>query len=390
VQQLPSPPPAPPTDRKIAVVLSSSYGAEISDFVAPFEILGRSGAFEMFVLAPERKLLPLVNGNMADTSLDFVPHYAFAEYDSIVGRAPDVIAIPWVPGHTAERDAAMIEWIRNGTGPNTTLLTICAGTQILAETGLMRGHTATTNVGWYDKLEKGYPDVRWVRDVRYHDDGSIITSTNLTAGIDASLRAVDRLVGRSTALRVAREMGYRATHYLDDPRMAPVSTGALLAGLAPMVLNAALKWPQRELGVLLYDGVGELALGALMDLYGGSCAVRPHVVAPERQAIRSQHGLAVVPRHSAHTAPMLDRVVLPRGGAGAAAQRAAATWSAVRPERRVEDIHATLAGAANPERSVYDLTLRDLARMEGRGVARGIGKAVFYAFDDSVFDAGRA
>ena len=249
------PPPAPPRDRKVAVVLSSAYGVEISDFVAPYEVLGRSGAYEVYALAPERKLLPMVNANMKDTSLDFVPHYSFAEYDAIVGRKPDVLVVPWMPEHTAERDAALIEWIRQSVGPQTTLLTVCAGTQILAETRLMSGHTATTNVSWYESLGKAYPDVTWVRNVRYHDDGAIITSTNLTSGIDASLRAVDRLVGRETALRVARELGYGATHYLDDPRFSPTTgTGRIVEVIAPLVLNAAVRWPRRELEVLLHEG----------------------------------------------------------------------------------------------------------------------------------------
>ncbi len=101
----------------------------------------------------------------------------------------------------------MLDWIREHAGPNTTILTICAGTEILADTGLLDGRTATTNVGWFDKLAARVPTATWVRDVRYYDDGSIITSTNLASGIDTTLHTVERLVGTDVAHDVAHHPG---------------------------------------------------------------------------------------------------------------------------------------------------------------------------------------
>jgi hypothetical protein len=55
---LPAPLTPDPT-KKIAVVLSGANGAEITDTLPPFEILARSGAFNSYVVAPERAVLPL-------------------------------------------------------------------------------------------------------------------------------------------------------------------------------------------------------------------------------------------------------------------------------------------------------------------------------------------
>ena len=52
--------PVPDPGKKIAVVLSSAYGAEITDTLPNFEILARSGAFNVYSVAPERTVLPLV------------------------------------------------------------------------------------------------------------------------------------------------------------------------------------------------------------------------------------------------------------------------------------------------------------------------------------------
>jgi Asp-tRNA(Asn)/Glu-tRNA(Gln) amidotransferase A subunit family amidase/putative intracellular protease/amidase len=161
---LPLPAPASyDPSKKIAVVLSSNYGAEINDFLPTYEILASSGAFNVYALAPERKPLPLVNSALMPTSLDFVPHFSFDEYAKAIGRPPDLIAVPYFPNYTPERDAAVVQWIRANAGPNTTLLGICIGTATVADTGLMDGHTATTNLNVYDSLSSRFPNVKWVR-----------------------------------------------------------------------------------------------------------------------------------------------------------------------------------------------------------------------------------
>jgi transcriptional regulator GlxA family with amidase domain len=151
-----------------------------------------------------------------------MPHFSYAEYESQIGRDPDLIVIPGIPGYTPQRDAAMLDWIRGHTGPNTTVLGICIGGIVLADTGLLDGHTATTNAGAMPILAAQHPAINWVPNVRYYDDGNMVESTTLTSGIDATLHIVDRFVGRATALDVARQIGYANTgvNYLDDPSWA--------------------------------------------------------------------------------------------------------------------------------------------------------------------------
>jgi AraC family transcriptional regulator, transcriptional activator FtrA len=376
-QPMPAAPDHDPSKRT-AVVLSSAYGAEITDFLPPYEILARSGAFNVYAVAPERKVLPLVNSNMQATSLDFVPHYSFEEYAATIGRAPDLIAVPWFPGYTAERDAALLDWIRANAGPNTTLLTICAGTEILADTGLMAGHTATTNTGWFGKLQARHPEVNWVRNVRYYDDGRVITSSNLATGIDATLRAVDRLAGRDVALDVARQLGYPATRYLDDP-----SFQSSMASLIPVATNAAYQLGREEMGVLLYEGVSELAVAGLLDLYSSSYVARPSVFAADTSAVRSRNGITFIPRDDFRSVGNLDRVVLPGGDATGAMQQAVTAWNQLRPERPVQEIHRSV-GAGE---SAYDATLRDMARTQSAVAARGIGQTLFYPTEHIQFDS---
>src|SRR5947209_479759 len=89
-------PPTPDSTKKIAVVVSGPRGVEIGDAMEAFEILARSDVFNVYVVAPERRPLSLNPGPMfGGSSIDFIPHFSFAEYDAQIGRAPDLIAIPW-------------------------------------------------------------------------------------------------------------------------------------------------------------------------------------------------------------------------------------------------------------------------------------------------------
>jgi AraC family transcriptional activator FtrA len=362
--------PAPTYDptRRIAVVLSSTYGAEITDALPTFEILARSGAFNVYVVAPERTVLPFVNSHLTDSGLDFVPHFSYAEYEATIGKDPDLIAIPYFPHYSPTRDAAVLDWIRAHAGPRTTLLGICAGTETLADTGLLDGHRATTNTGWFARLVPGHPQVSWIRNVRYVDDGPVITSTNLAAGIDAALHAVARLVGRPVAEDVARQLGYTHTGYLDDPSFQYPATP-----IVPVIEDGMFEWSQERLGVLLSDGVSEFALAGLLDPYTSSLAATAEVFAPQRAPIVSRDGLALLPRYDFRTVPALDRVVVPAGDATAARQEAGAAWERVRPDRPAEDIHRNVGHGE----SGYDATLQDLARYHNGMVAAAMAPILF-------------
>ncbi|MBV9899204.1 MAG: DJ-1/PfpI family protein [Chloroflexi bacterium] len=142
----------------------------------------------MYTVAPERAAIPLAPGAVMDPAAWTSCRISrFADYDAAIGRSPDHIVVPNVPGYTPERDAVILDWIRGHTGPTTTLLGICDGTMIVADTGLATGHFATSNPADFDYVETHAPSATWLPDLRYVDDGSIVTSSAVASGIDATL-----------------------------------------------------------------------------------------------------------------------------------------------------------------------------------------------------------
>lgn len=362
---LPPPPPHDPSKRT-AVVIAANSGTESSDFLAPYAVLATSGAFNLYAVAPERRIIHLFPGGPLLRGVDFVPHYAFSAYDAAIGGDPDLIVIPFLVYDQAPEYQAILAWIRAHAGPHTVVLSICAGAKNLADTGLLDGRSATTHHYTFPLIAQTRPEVNLVRGVRYLEDGNFISSAGVTAGVDATLFTLKRMLGRDVALAVAQQIGYPYARFLDDPAYAPSDTGLLsTVATAPPLTNMLLSSFQvgnSQLGVALYDGVSELALASVVDTYPREGALTINTVAPERTTVLSQHGLALVPRWSFADAPALDRIILPGRDADTDAVAAFERWAQAREQLPVERVHRA-------DGYVYDVTFNDIARRAGTVVA---------------------
>jgi AraC family transcriptional regulator, transcriptional activator FtrA len=358
-------PPAHDPSKRTAVIIAANSGTEGSDFLAPYEVLARSGAFNLYAVAPERHITHLFPGGPLLRGVDFVPHYAFAEYDSAIGSDPDLIVIPFLLSQQASEYQAILTWIRAHAGPNTILLSICAGAQNLADTGLLTGRSATTHHYTFPVIAKAHPDVKLVRGVRYVEDGNLISSAGVTAGVDATLFTLKRMLGREAALDVAQQIGYPYAHFLDDPRYdPPVTALSTVVGIVPPLANLFLsgyRVGSSQVGVALYEGISELALASVVDTYPHESTLTINTVASERAVVLSQHGLALVPRWGLADAPDLDRIILP-GSPSSDTTALFERWAEQRQQPAVERIHQ--AGGY-----VYDVTFTDMARRAGSAVA---------------------
>jgi transcriptional regulator GlxA family with amidase domain len=88
--------------------------------------------------------------------------------------------------------------------PGTRLVSICTGAFVLAAAGLLDGRPATTHWKFDDALRRLYPDVRVDENVLFVDDGDVLTSAGLAAGIDLCLHIIRSDHGAQVANAVAR------------------------------------------------------------------------------------------------------------------------------------------------------------------------------------------
>jgi transcriptional regulator GlxA family with amidase domain len=121
----------------------------------------------------------------------------------------DVLVVPGGFGtRRLVQDAAFVDWIKQASQRSPVTATVCTGSALLARTGLLDGRAATSNkLAWEWVLAQG-PGVNWRRRARWVDDGNILSSSGISAGIDMALALVQRLNGRELALAAARNMEY--------------------------------------------------------------------------------------------------------------------------------------------------------------------------------------
>ena len=117
----------------------------------------------------------------------------------------DTLLIPGGDGtQSVRRGQPLVEWIRRAAAGSRRVATVCSGTFIAAEAGLLDGRTVTTHWARARQLADQYPRVTVDADPIYRRDGNVWTSAGVTAGIDLALAMVEADYGSDVAQTVAR------------------------------------------------------------------------------------------------------------------------------------------------------------------------------------------
>ena len=197
--------PEPPV-RRVAVALFDGF--TVLDVYGPVQAFAscrltrpdgsRHRFFEIFTIAEAAGRVASGEGvaSVADHALEASPAY-------------DILLIPGGFGtRAAVNDPRFIDRLGASSRRARVTATVCTGSALLARTGLLDDRPATSNkIAWDWVMEQG-PRVRWQRKARWVDDGEIITSSGVSAGIDMTLALIARLCGRDLALASARNMEY--------------------------------------------------------------------------------------------------------------------------------------------------------------------------------------
>jgi transcriptional regulator GlxA family with amidase domain len=121
----------------------------------------------------------------------------------------DVLIHPGGPGaRRLMREPAHLDWVRTQRACVPLMTSVCTGSLVYAAAGLLTGRRATTHWASLNLLSETDPTVITDVDARYVDDGDLVTSAGVSAGIDMALHLVTRLAGAERARAVQREIQY--------------------------------------------------------------------------------------------------------------------------------------------------------------------------------------
>jgi transcriptional regulator GlxA family with amidase domain len=117
-----------------------------------------------------------------------------------------------VPGGWGFRDQMnnerLLKWIVDRSKQVETLASVCTGALLLGQAGLLDGKRATTHWRFLESMQRQFPNVAVEKRLHFVEDGALLSSAGISAGIDMSLRLVIRYYGEAVARATARHMEY--------------------------------------------------------------------------------------------------------------------------------------------------------------------------------------
>jgi transcriptional regulator GlxA family with amidase domain len=183
---------------------------EVLDFCGPFEVFSvtrlneetrrdEPSPFEVLVIAENQQTITAVGG------LKVIPDHAIDTCPAL-----DVLVVPGGMGTRAEiTNDRLLAWIATRGKTVETLTSVCTGSMLLGKAGLLDGRHATTHWRSLPWMRESFPAVTVEEKMHVVEDGNVLTSAGISAGIDMALRVVARYHGEDVARATARTMEYR-------------------------------------------------------------------------------------------------------------------------------------------------------------------------------------
>lgn len=121
----------------------------------------------------------------------------------------DVLVYPGGQGTRLQlEDQELSVWLRTRSADGTLMASVCTGALVYAAAGLLANRPATTHWRALDLLSEIEPSIEIRARARFVDDGDVVTSAGVSAGIDMALHLVARLHSIERAVEVRRHMEY--------------------------------------------------------------------------------------------------------------------------------------------------------------------------------------
>ena len=203
---------------KLTVCILLFENVEVLDFAGPFEVFSRTRSeagpqsrrtdetapFRVITVSKDGSKAPIA----ATGNLKVMADFGFSDCPDI-----DILVVPGGFGtRTLLEDQETIAWIQEAASRAKLTTSVCTGALLLAKAGLLSGKKVTTHWAALDLLSQQGDDIHVDRTMRWVEDGDVISSAGVAAGVDMAFHVVERLCGKEIADETA--------HYIEYPRRA--------------------------------------------------------------------------------------------------------------------------------------------------------------------------
>lgn len=186
--------------KNVAIFLYN--GVEVLDFAGPAEVFAATringwAPFHVYTMAATTE--PIISQGF----IDVVPDYSVQNCPK-----PDIMVLPGGGTSNALQNPAVMNWIEETAQELDVAMSVCTGAFILAKAGMLDGKKATTWHGAIERFRAFAPNTEVLKNTRFVDNGTVVTTAGVSAGIDGALHLVSRFWGEDVARATARYMEY--------------------------------------------------------------------------------------------------------------------------------------------------------------------------------------
>jgi|SRR5471032_89929 len=271
--------------RPVVAIVGENRGTELMDFAIPYGVLARSGSVDLYTVSTQPGALQMRPG------LRIEPQTTIADFDA---RFPDGADYVIVPAVVHSDDATLLAWVAAQGAKGGTVVSICDGALVVANSGLLKGHRGTAHWATEALRKQQYPDTRWIANTRYVADGKVVSSAGISAAMPTALALVEAISGKDKATEVARQLGVSEWGTAHDSDRFHPRLGRNLLAFSHMYTNAWLHSTD-SIGAPVSEGVDEIALAIAVDAWSRTSRSKAYSVAASDAPLHTRGGLTVLP-----------------------------------------------------------------------------------------------
>lgn len=240
--------------RPLIAIPGLNDATETTDYLVPTGILRRADVADVMLLATGPGPVQLY------PALKVEPDATLAAFDAAHPEGADYVI---VPAMSRDDDPAMLAWLRQQADKGARIIGVCAGAKVVGAAGLLDGKRATTHWYYLPELLDRSPTVQPVADRRFVTDGTVTTTTGITASLPMMLTLIEAIAGPDKAKSVAGELGVAAW----DSRHASAAFRLTRPFATTVLANRAAVWRHETFGLRLEPGLDEVSLALTADAW---------------------------------------------------------------------------------------------------------------------------
>lgn len=276
--------------KKNVFIIADNDGTELFDMMAPFYLFNETGRANVYIIAKNKYPVNVKKG------LFLLPQITFAEADSLQMKA-DVIVIPAqiAAMQKNQQDSTVIKWIKDHYTSTAKILSVCDGSVTAAATGIYDGKLLTTHASDYPIVKVPYTKPLWVQNISVTQSGNLFSTAGVSNATEGSLTVIKELFGKETMQSVAANIYYP----YDDVKTEHKSI-AVSGSTKATILKKVIFKKNKDVGVLLQNGMSEFDLAAVLDTYNRSFPSSCNTYSTSGKTIKTKYGLTLMPTGDEH------------------------------------------------------------------------------------------